>query len=351
MHIKLNSEDIVGEIVVDTAKQFYNEIIYNEEYYGYLYRGHGKADTYKLIPGLLRNLENRRKLKRCEFYIEELRSLLLFYHEANKHGLYVPIVPEFFKHGLVNKTDLSLIIKENDWRWLSDDIIELVSLAQHYGLKTRVLDWTRDIRVALYFACMEEINDEDMAIWCIDAEYLESIRVNENSGEMLANIISYKGDGDHLEKKYLIQALRQENLPLRFWVPKYFDNENMNAQCGVLSMWQYNLPGQKYSNVPNDIAQLRNKVSENIKTFLDKPITEDSVSLDKLLLNYFNETSKMISKIRGINKKVMRKIVIKRECQNDLLKLLQRDGYDEARIYPGYKSVINVVKKICGEQF
>ena len=180
---------------------------------------------------------------------------------------------------------------------------------------------------------------------------LESIRVNDNSGEMLANIISYRGDGDHLEKKYLIQALQQENLPLRFWVPKYFDNENMNAQCGVLSMWQYNLPGQKYSNVPDDIAQLRNKVSENINTFLDKPITDDSVSLDKLLLNYFNETSDMISKIRGINKKVMRKIVIKRECQNDLLKLLQRDGYDEARIYPDYKSVINVVKKICGEQF
>ena len=81
MHIKLNSEDIVGEIVVDTAKQFYNEIMYNEEYYGYLYRGHGSADTYKLIPGLLRNLENLRKRKRYEFYIEELRSLLLFYKE------------------------------------------------------------------------------------------------------------------------------------------------------------------------------------------------------------------------------------------------------------------------------
>lgn len=130
-----------------------------------------------------------------------------------------------------------------------------------------MLDWTKDIRVALYFACMEEIKDEDMAIWCIDAEYLESIRVNDNSGEMLANIISYRGDGDHSERKYLIQALQQENLPLRFWVPKYFDNENMNAQCGVLSMWQYNLPGQKYSNVPDDIAQLRNKVYENINTF------------------------------------------------------------------------------------
>lgn len=127
MCIQLKREDIVGEIVVDTAKQFYDEIIYNDEYYGYLYRGHGRSNTYKLIPGLLRNLENLCQFSRYDFYTKELQSLLLFYHEANKHGLYVPIVPEFFKHGLVNETDLSLVIKENDWKWLSDDIIELVS--------------------------------------------------------------------------------------------------------------------------------------------------------------------------------------------------------------------------------
>ena len=33
--------------------------------------------------------------------------------------------------------------------------IDVLFLAQHYGLKTRVLDWSRNIAVALYFACKE----------------------------------------------------------------------------------------------------------------------------------------------------------------------------------------------------
>lgn len=45
----------------------------------------------------------------------------------------------------------------------------LLSVAQHHGLPTRLLDWTVTPRVAVHFATAEEEHyDKDAAIWCID---------------------------------------------------------------------------------------------------------------------------------------------------------------------------------------
>jgi hypothetical protein len=94
---------------------------------GVIYRGHKNSD-FKLITSLGRYLNSQPKSQLL--YNEEF-SLDIFEKEA----------PAFYTNTLANK-------------W------ELLALAQHHGLPTRLLDWTFNPLVALFFAVKEDIGSD-----------------------------------------------------------------------------------------------------------------------------------------------------------------------------------------------
>jgi hypothetical protein len=72
-----------------------------------------------------------------------------FYNEAELLDMFKRRAPRYLDHQ-----------PSSHWEW--------VSLMQHHGLPTRLLDWTESALVALHFAIRESTADEDAAVWAMN---------------------------------------------------------------------------------------------------------------------------------------------------------------------------------------
>jgi len=112
-------ENYIIEDTLDIHKYF--SAYRAHEGLGWWFRGQANS-TWKLIP----------KAGRDEYFLDDNRDLGRFNAWREKAIAYYPNLPK------------------NDW--------EALAVAQHYGLATRLLDWTENPLVATYFAVAAEEN-------------------------------------------------------------------------------------------------------------------------------------------------------------------------------------------------
>jgi len=111
---------------------------------------------------------------------------------------------------------------KNDW--------ELLSLAQHFGLPTRMLDWSRSALAALWFACRKanENRKEKSVVWALqlkEADYLD-VRAKESPFEISST---------------------------KFFEPMHVSNR-ISAQEGLFSVHKYAPSAKKFVGIDSNPA-------------------------------------------------------------------------------------------------
>lgn len=309
----MEEEQYVSQYTISTATEYLELFSINGNYSNicsdkYIFRGLRNKD-YPLIPTALRK-ENALCLselcseefvkdylnKDSEFgqILAEYDIIRQFYDIADRTGLPVPNNLKLRRR----IDDVSVLIKGlNDKKWLPENMFSIAGLAQHNGLPTRLLDWTYDYKVGLYFAvsgffdncCNSDEKNADALLWAMNYSDLQ-----------------WSGNAN------------EDDYCLHFFRPDYFGNSNLAAQKGLFSVWQLSI----------------DHINNNLN---DKPI--DRRPLDKILIEYIKQTKGNFKE-----NNLFYKFIIPGKLKKDILKQLDRDGYTEANLFPGFKGVSQYIR-------
>lgn len=407
--------DLIKIIKIKTAKELFKEVSVTGKYKkligNYLFRGHEKEE-WELIPSIFResNLKllftDDEKERECSLegfhfrrIIREQGLVYEFYREVSEKGLEIPRVETIEQY---KKNDYKLMdkeLKKKDYsEWIENvDMEEVCALCQHYDIPTRLLDWTKDIYVAIYFSVknlfesknsINEIEKEkQMAIWAFnfekikeynlycaklneEIEYINSLK-EKNQKWKINTMCSDDISRESYNKKI---SLSNKNTKLDIFKEKELTKEN-------LKIYKYNIKVKEYNNNlkdgeykeykkflipissvippyyanPNINAQkgilLYQKTcysaleeAENLFGFNKKKVKEWETSeeykvfklpLDEIVKRYIN---KEIAKELKINKLFYKFLIPQKEILN-MMEYLYKLSYDVAKIFPGYYGI------------
>jgi hypothetical protein len=144
-----------------------------------------------------------------QFYFDLVQRHLTLESLPKSPGLRIPFDSTEFRTKFLDPTNVMDSFIFHRRLWPSPEYYELMALAQHHGLPTRLLDWSHKSYVAAYFAASEALSNkvaERLAVWALNTQYtlprltkMEIIRV---PGSNNANVAAQAGVFTLLRQEY-----------------------------------------------------------------------------------------------------------------------------------------------------
>lgn len=273
----------------------------------------GQANhKFVLQPNLYRNLYATRD----QFDIPILPKKVT---EYNNSGDVVQIPDNLYINSFFSRLDNLGMDYPNDY-------IEQICFAQHYGVKTRLLDWTTDIKVAYYFSHEGRKNSNKTAIYMLNPE-----QFNKYMSHMNQELYRYKfGDFKFPDAEIEKQIIQNSKIK----VEEILEPSELNEKSKLTPF------AVRGPQIDKRIC----RQSGNFVAFgsLIWPIEYYENTQLKNELNFDFDT----------DLKCITKIILSPKLSNQIGAILREEGIDEQYIYNGRdaKDVISKQAEISNEQ-
>jgi hypothetical protein len=337
---------VLPEIQCSTAKEFLQALSPIGQHFenellnsSWLFRG--QAKDWPLIPSLFRKDSSAKELLKSftkrdiddvsNLFLVERDLIVEFFEIADKRGLIIPDDSQELRNFLETVKKLDDHVRNGDWKGrVKDKALSLMALAQHYGVPTRLLDWTRQAYFAAFFAAEE-------------ASKLIEDGVFEPNNRLVVWAFYFPnlGKQEDDDKKYA---------PINIVTAPKATNTNLKAQQGVFtllnSIYLRDFSSEKFTGYA--LSDLAFSISE-IQYFNDSkgvypPLDEFVRRLaqdEKILPLLAKEREQIIESVCNIK---LRKFTLPISESQSLLYSLSKHDVTPSTIYPGYQSVVSDMK-------